>query len=202
MTSLNTQSMLKAKLAEPTDDALLRRISCGCEHSFNALFNKYWEKAYADAFKRIADTDIAKDIVQEVFVHIWVKRETLKILNLPAYLNVAIRNKVFKQLEKRANHMPFFDALENMPSVHSKADESLLGKEFISFYETLVKDLPDKGQNIFRLHYEEDLPTKDIAAKLGISRKTVQNQLRKAVKKLKVSLSPFLSLLVFFFDVV
>ncbi|TFF33986.1 sigma-70 family RNA polymerase sigma factor [Mucilaginibacter psychrotolerans] len=133
---------------------------------FNVLFNKYWEKAYADAFKRVQDSDIAKDIVQEVFVHLWEKREALNILNLPAYLNVAIRNKVFKQLEKRANHMPFFDVLDNMPSGHSKPDENLLGKELLNFYETLVNSLPDKGQNIFRLHYEEDLPTKEIAVKL------------------------------------
>ncbi|AMR31261.1 hypothetical protein A0256_07390 [Mucilaginibacter sp. PAMC 26640] len=202
MAVLNMQIILKDKLAQATDDALLRQISCGCKESFNALFNLHWEKAYADAFKRIADTDIAKDIVQDVFVHIWVKRETLKILNLPAYLNIAIRNKVFKHLEKQSNHIPFFDALENIPSDYSNGERNLLTKELTSFYETWVNNLPDKGQNIFRLHYEQDLPTKDIAAKLGISRKTVQNQLLKAVKKLKVSITPLFSLLIFLFNVV
>ena len=199
MISLITPSIPKAMSAPHPDDAfLLRQVGNGCERSFNALFTKYWEKAYADAFKRIKDTDLAKDIVQEVFMHIWVKRETLHILNLPAYLNVAVRNKVFKQVEKQTLHNSFFDVLDNIPSEHSNADENLLWKEFFDSYEVLVKSLPASRQTIFRLHYQEDLSTKAIAAELGISRKTVQNQLGKVMKKLKMSLLPLLPLLLFF----
>jgi RNA polymerase sigma-70 factor (family 1) len=199
MISLNTPSISKGESEPLLDDAfLLRQVSYGCEQSFNMLFTKYWEKAYADAFKRIKDADVAKDIVQEVFVHIWVKRETVHILNLPAYLNVAVRNKVFKQVERQSSHSLFFDVLDNVPS-HYKADENLLWKEFFNSYEYLVKSLPASRQTIFRLHYQEDLSTKAIATELGISRKTVQNQLGKVMKKLKVSLLPLLPLLAIVF---
>lgn len=183
--------------ANQIDDALLlQQIENGCKQSFNALYEKHWQKAYTEAYRRLKDSDQAKDIVQEVFTHIWIKKDTLHINNLPAYLNVAIRNKVFKLVEKQKNINPFFDILERMPATYMQADDNLLWKEFLISYEALLNNLPPKRQIIFRLHFQEDLPTKDIATQLGITRKTVQNQLGKAVEKIKGSLLPLLPLII------
>lgn len=188
---------MKPIVSNCTDDVLLlEQIEKGNKHAFNLLFEKYWGKAYAEAHKRLKDPDQAKDIVQEVFTHIWLKRESLHINNLPAYLNIAIRNKVFKLVEKQKTIHPFFEILEDMPATHLRADDSLLWKEFLISYEALLNALPPKRQIIFRLHFQNDLPTKDIATQLGITRKTVQNQLGKAIEKLKVSLLPLLPLLI------
>lgn len=178
------------------DVLLLQQIERGCKSSFNLLFEKYWDKAYADAYRRLKDSDLAKDIVQEIFTHIWLKRESLHIDNLPAYLNIAVRNKVFKLVEKQKHIHPFFDILESMPATNLKADDNLLWKEFLISYEALLNTLPPKRQIIFRMHFQEDLPTKEIASQLGITRKTVQNQLGKAIEKLKISLSPLLPLVI------
>jgi len=78
--------------------------------------------------------------------------------------------------------------LENIPQKNSEVDSNLLWNEFLKSYETLLQTLPPKRQEIFRLRYHEDLSTKDIAMRLEITRKTVQNQLGKAVEFLKVSL--------------
>lgn len=189
--------MMKPIESDYTDDVLLlQQIEQGSKHAFNVLYEKHWGKAYADAYKRLKDSDQAKDVVQEVFTHIWLKKENLHINNLPAYLNIAIRNKVFKLVEKQKYIHPFFDILEDMPATYLQADDNLLWKEFLISYETLLNALPPKRQIIFRLHFQKDLPTKDIATQLGITRKTVQNQLGKAIDKLKVSLSPLLPLLI------
>jgi len=177
------------------DNLLLQQIEQGCKHSFNLLYEKHWRKAYTEAYKRLKDSDQAKDIVQEIFTHIWLKRENLHINNLPAYLNIAIRNKVFKLVEKQKLIHPFFNILEDMPATYLQTDDNLLWKEFLISYEALLNTLPPKRQIIFRLHFQNDLPTKDIAAQLGITRKTVQNQLGKAIEKLKISLLPFLIIL-------
>jgi RNA polymerase sigma-70 factor (ECF subfamily) len=188
---------MKPIVSNCTDDVLLlEQIEQGNKHAFNLLFEKHWGRAYTEAYKRLKDTDQAKDIVQEVFTHIWLKRESLHINNLPAYLNIAIRNKVFKLVEKQKTIHPFFEILEDMPATHLRADDSLLWKEFLISYEALLNALPPKRQIIFRLHFQNDLPTKDIATQLGITRKTVQNQLGKAIEKLKVSLLPLLPLLI------
>lgn len=195
--------MMEPIKSNHTDDVLLlQQVEEGCKHAFNVLYEKHWAKAYAEAYKRLKDTDQAKDVVQEIFTHVWLKRESLHIDNLPAYLNVAIRNKVFKLVEKQKLIHPFLDILEDMPAAYQQADDNLLWKELLMSYEALLNTLPPKRQIIFRLHYQNDLPTKDIASQLGVSRKTVQNQLLKAIEKLKVSLFPFLSLLIMWLPII
>lgn len=170
------------------DDVLLQLVEQDCKQAFKVLFEKYWEKAYLDAYKRIKEYDAAKDIVQEIFTHIWINRKTLHIENFPAYIHVAIRNRVIKYITKQKLIHPFFDILDNIPEKNAQADAPLLWKEFFKSHEVLLESLPPKRQIIFRLHYQEDLSTKEISMQLGITRKTVQNQLGKAIETLKVSL--------------
>jgi RNA polymerase sigma-70 factor (family 1) len=179
------------------DAMLLQQIEDGDKQSFNTFFDKYWESAFSDAYKRTKDYDVAKDIVQEIFTHIWTHRQTVHIENLPAYLNTAIRNRVIKFFDKKKFVHPFYDILENIPGNNTEADADLLWKEFFKAYEQLLGSLPPKRQIIFRLRYQQDLPTKDISLQLGISRKTVQNQLIKAIETLKVSLLRFLMISIF-----
>lgn len=177
-----------------SDTLLLKQVELGSKQAFNVLFEKYWEKAYSDAYKRLKSHDDAKDIVQEIFTHIWIKRETLQINNLPAYLHVAIRNRVIKFIAKQKPIHPFFNILDNIPEKNSYADANLLWKEFFKSYEALLETLPPKRQEIFRLRFQEDLSTKDISMQLGITRKTVQNQLGKAIETLKVSVLRILTI--------
>ena len=174
------------------DQQLLKNIAKNCQHSFSILYEKYWESAYGSAYKRLKDSDQAKDIVQEIFTYIWFKRATLQIDNLPAYLHVSVRNKVFKHVDKQKSIHPFFAVLETLPALHLQTDSDLLTKEFFKAYENLVKSLSPKKQQIFRLRFEEDLSTKEIAQQLGLSRKTVQNQLTRAVIYLRTSLFLYL----------
>lgn len=181
---------------QSSDTLLLHQIEQGNTRAFDVLFEKYWKRAYSDAYKRLKNHDDAKDIVQEIFTSIWISRETIHIENLPAYLNVAVRNKVIKLVAKQKITHPFYDFLENISQESSKADLNLLWKEFSLSYESLLQTLPPKRQKIYRLRYHEDLRSKDIAKQLGISQKTVQNQLGKAVETLRISLLRILSVIV------
>lgn len=171
-----------------SDILLLQQIEQGSTCAFDILYEKHWQQAYSSAYKRLKNHDDAKDVVQEIFTYIWIKRETIHIENFPAYLNVAVRNKVLKVVAKQKATQPFFDILENILEESSNANSNLLWKEFVKSYESLLQSLPPKRQQIFRLRYNEDLRTKDIAEQLGITTKTVQNQLGKAVATLKISL--------------
>ena len=179
--------MLYAETKLINDNLLLSQLQKGSQKSFDALFNKYWEDALNVAFKRVKDLETAKDIVQDIFTQIWVNRET-PIENFPAYLNIAIRNRVLKFFAKQKPVHPFFDALENVAEKNFQADSPLLWKEFFHSYEYLINTLPPRRRDIFRLKVQEGLSTKMIASEMGIARKTVQNQLGKAIEMLKVSL--------------
>lgn len=175
-------------MSETLDDRLLlAQMQLGNKEAFNHLFNKYWPQAYAGAYKRLKDVDQAKDVVQEVFVNIWLKRET-SIQNFPAYLNIAVRNQVFKHAIKQKRSSPFLEVFHNLPAENQQPDANIRWNEFSSAYETLVTTLPPKRQRIFRLRFNEDMTTSAIAAEMGITRKTVQNQLGKAVEHLRAFL--------------
>ena len=188
--------MIQDELKENNDSVLLQQIEQGSTSAFDSLFEKYWPQAYSSAYKRLKNHDDAKDIVQEIFTHIWISRKTTHIENMPAYLHVAIRNKVIKLINKQKQAHPFFDLLDSVSENNLYADSPLLWKEFMKSYESLLKTLPPKRQAIFRLRYEENISTKAIAAQMRINRKTVQNQLGKAVETLKVSLLRILTLVI------
>src|SRR5690349_3578493 len=94
--SITFISMSQFDLKDVSDNILLQRTSEGDECAFKQLFQKYWQPSFSEAFKRIGDYDQSKDIVQEIFTHIWTHRETVSIENLPAYLETSIRNRVIK----------------------------------------------------------------------------------------------------------
>ncbi len=167
------------------DRILLLQLQEGKRTAFNILYNKYWEQTYSNAYKRLRDEDQAKDIVQEIFVSIWVNRHS-PINNLPAYLSISVRNQVFKLAAKSKNLTPFLDILDNIPAQNEKADSNILWQEFYRSYEAILLKLPPKRQQIFRLRFHDDIPTKTIASQMRISRKTVQNQLGKAIEQLRV----------------
>jgi RNA polymerase sigma-70 factor (ECF subfamily) len=167
------------------DKMLLLQLQEGKRCAFNILYNKYWEQTYSSAYKRLRDEDQAKDIVQEIFVSIWVNRHSL-INNLPAYLSISVRNQVFKLAARNKNLTPYLEIFENIPAQNEKADSNILWQEFYHAYEEILLKLPPKRQQIFRLRFHDDIPTKTIASQMQISRKTVQNQLGKAIEQLRV----------------
>lgn len=183
-----TFAMRQIKSIVTEDILLLQEIKGGSKDAFNILFEKYWETVYSTAYNRLKNQDDAKDIVQGIFTKIWQNRETQNIENLPGYLHVAIRNNVFKFLSKQKSLHPFFDILDNIEDKNLTADSNLLWKEFLKSYEALLETMPAKRQQIFRLRYHSNQTTKEISLQLGITRKTVQNQLGKAIESLKVAL--------------
>ncbi len=170
------------------DKLLLLKLKEGNEWAFDALYEKYWRGLYAAAFKRLDDPDQAKDITQDVFLQLWLKREETHIENLSAYLFTAVKNKVFNWLEKERKYTPVSELLLLLETSHDTADARLLKTEFVQTYEALINTLTLSQQQIFRLRYQEELSTSEIAEQLDISRKTVQNQLGKAVAQLRASL--------------
>ncbi|MEJ7692903.1 sigma-70 family RNA polymerase sigma factor [Daejeonella sp.] len=186
--------------AEIKDEELLQQIKQGSKQAFNILYERHWETTYANAYKRLKDHPQSQDIVQDIFVHIWLKQEELSIRNISAYLAVSVKNRVFKAVAKQDLISPFLDILQQLPATYSETDANIRWKEFYRSYEAILKALPSKRQVIFRLRFQEDLPTKVIANKLGLSVKTVQNQLGKAIEQLRVSLIHLMAIMVVFFS--
>ncbi|RXF68788.1 RNA polymerase sigma factor [Arcticibacter tournemirensis] len=169
------------------DKLLLMRMQEDSSEAFDALYEKYWELVYSAAFKRLNDPGYAKDITQDIFLQLWSRRKELVIDNLPAYLFTAVRNNVYKWMERDGKYTPIPDLLLQLEISKDDADAKILHKEFLKAYEALVGTLTSSQQVIFQMRYQQDLSTEEIAERLNISRKTVQNQLGRSIALLRES---------------
>jgi RNA polymerase sigma factor (sigma-70 family) len=177
-----------------SDHELLLLIKQEDQRAFDSIYQKYWQDLYNTAYKRSRDKEQCRDIVQNVFIDLWARRSELVIENLPAFLHTAVRFQVFKEITRKPAAAMFLDDLDLIISSPIHTDDPLLEKEIIDLLGYWIAALPAKRRLIFLLHYKEELSTRDISARIGVSRKTVQNQLTTASQSLRIRLTHFISL--------
>jgi RNA polymerase sigma-70 factor (family 1) len=175
-------------LYDAKDAELLTKLSEGSKPAFDMLYNRHWKQVFNAAYKRLNDEQQAQDIAQDVFVQLWIRGTKSPIENLSAYLQVSARNGVFKHFEKQGKLSALPDAIEEVTDEHDRADAGMLHQEFLKAFNELVETLPQQQRIIFRMRFEEDLSSQQIADQLEISPKTVRNQLGKALATLRTSL--------------
>ncbi|MEE1945828.1 sigma-70 family RNA polymerase sigma factor [Pedobacter sp. KR3-3] len=170
------------------DQSILLELQNGNDKAFDALYDKYWDFVYTSAYKRLQNTEQAKDITQDIFLKLWNARQNLQVANLPAYLQVATRNSVFKLLEKEQKYTPASEVMLECRTSAQQADTEILYRELFEAYQKMIGSLTTAQQTIFKMRYDQEQSTSEIAQALGISRKTVQNQLGKSINQLRESL--------------
>lgn len=188
--------MLAGKEHTIQDSILLIKLSEGCKHAFDALYEKYWSDVLDAAYKRIGDRDRAKDIAQEVFTSMWTRSTETPIENLPAWLYTVTKNHVYKVMQKQERFVPIPELLSELESYNDRADAAIIEKELLRAYEILIASLPDQQRIIFRMRYQDELSPDEIALKLELSPKTIRNHLGRAILKLKTTFMLFQLLLI------
>ncbi len=168
----------------------------GDRDAFSLLYKTHWPSLYNTAFKRTRNKEQCQDIVQNVLADLWVRRGTVEIENLAAYLHTAVRFQVFKLASRQPDTSAFLDSFEQVITATENADDPLREKEIANLINLFIAAIPEKRRTIFLMHYTEGLSTKEIAERLGISQKTVQNQLNTASQALRSRLTHLLSLLI------
>jgi RNA polymerase sigma-70 factor, ECF subfamily len=145
--------------------------------------------------KYVGDLDEARGLVHEVFVIVWDKFNNLPAdTNYRSYLYTAVRNKCLNHIRDKKKHV----MLEAVPEhkvvqLNTSMETSELEREI----EMGIQSLPEKCRMVFEMNRMEGLKYGEIADKLGISVKTVEAQMSKALSVLRTHLSEFLSLLIF-----
>lgn len=178
---------------------LLSSLSGGNAEALTIIYRKYWDRLFLSAYNVLRDKEACEDIVQEIFIQLWQKKEQLVIrTSLEAYLVSATRYQVFHLIKKGSNRKELFENLEERFSTDG-ADILLDVKETQKIIDCAVDNLPEKCKHIYKLSRENHLSYKQIAEQLHISPKTVENQLTIALKRLRNALGSFFWLLLFFF---
>lgn len=156
-----------------------------------SYFNEYFEVLHRYAYTMLKDSDEAKDVVQIIFIQLWEKRDTLAIRqSVRAYLYTATHNHCLNRIKSQQTRQRHYDHFATGEVQASTASEDQLylrelKKEVLSAMDTL----PDKCREIFYKSRFEEKTYPEIAKELGISIKTVEAQMGKALRTLRTLLA-------------
>lgn len=179
-----------------TDEQLLQLLIQDDQSAFETIYTRYWLRLYDAAYQRLKNEMQSEDIVQDIFVKLWNRRSDLHIQNLPAYLHTAVRFRVYSYVERNAVSKHFYAPFESITMADSsKADTLVLDKELLSLLHLYIETLPAKRKEIFLMYIKDHLTTGEIADRLGISQKTVQNQLGTSMQGFRKQVAPMVLML-------
>jgi len=182
---------------------LVKRLQQNEEEALTIIYKEYWEIMYMAAYNLVKDRSVCEDIVQEVFISLWQRREKLQIkTSLKSYLYTSTVYKVYDHFSKNKKMLKdeLFDNFENKIEA-SNPETKLMHEELIRHLDAIVDSLPDKCREVYKLSRENMLSNKEIAEQLNISQRTVEGHISKALKILKESLGVAVSIefIVYFF---
>lgn len=179
------------------DFALLALSKAGDEKGFSEIYERYWALLYRHAYKLLKDETQAQDIVQEVFVNLWDKIDSLDLQSsVNAYLYAAVRNKVLNVIQREKYQRRYMDSIIHfIERSEAVTDHKLREKMLQEKIEKEVAHLPEKMRHVFEMSRVHHLSYKEIAQELHLSDKTVKKQVSNAIRILRFKLSSFLSLL-------
>lgn len=175
---------------------LLRKIRTGDEMAFEKLFRLFYEGLCRYAQGMVNEPELAEEIVQDMFVQIWEKRQTLDFhTGIRPYLYRAVHNRCLNQIQHqkvRALHQQ--EILSTTSETFQPAGKAEFSELKERFNAALLK-LPEECRKVFKLSRENEFSYREIADYLGISIKTVENQMGKALRIMREELRDFLPLI-------
>jgi len=180
-----------------SDRELIDGLKEGSSECFSETYERYWEGMYRVANNILRDSALAEDVVQEVFVSLWTKKEQLAVHNLKAYLYQSVRYSVFKVIRDGKANSHFYSRLQDI-TTELVVNEPWLFKEQEDFLNRMLTNMPEKSREVFQLSRQENMTYKQIAQRLNVSEKTVEKRMSCALRFFKAHLSTNLCLILLF----
>jgi RNA polymerase sigma-70 factor (ECF subfamily) len=180
------------------DKKLIHGIVAGDEQSYNTLFNSYYRVLTVFAKKYLGDMDLSREVVQGVFVKLYESRHLLKnVDSLKSYLFRSVQNSCINELKRDQIHYKHQKRIQ-LRQEGNKDDmvEKMYASELEDRIFQIVSDLPGKCQQIFRMSRIDGMKNDEIASRLKLSKRTVETQISKALKTLRLKLEPYINLLI------
>jgi RNA polymerase sigma-70 factor (family 1) len=181
----------------PTDSDLLNQMAEGNEYALRTLYDRYWNKIYGYTIGKVGNQDTAEDIVQDIFIELWNRREDIMIERLEPYLYTAAKNQIINVIRKgiiRRHHedssySAYLSVVRNLD-----IEEDIAYKELRAAIQEGLEFLPDKTREIFRLNRLDELSAREVSILLDIPLRTVEYHIAHALRTMKVHLREYFML--------
>lgn len=158
--------------------------------ALEALYNNSADKLFRVSYQLVGSTEVAEGIVHNVFCDLWKRRKTIRVdVPLEAYVVKAVKYASFHYLKdkvKRENNK--MEILTLKPTFHNDTEQQLHTQDLKSEINNLIRLLPNRCQEVFRMSHEKFMSNREIASGLDISEKAVEKHITKALKFLRLGL--------------
>lgn len=169
------------------DSTLVGSLQQGDHRAFEKLFERYAQKLFVFSLSYLKNENDAEEVVQEVFLKVWVKRSALKTdTSFQSYLFTIAFNSIKKSFNLKAKNDQFkLDLIDSMDAGQELVDFERDYQLVLEKLEQFIDAMPDRRKEIFLQRKQEGKPVKQIAEEMGVSVKTVENQITEAMHFLK-----------------
>ena len=198
--ALLIEPLYRAEGMELENESIGTLLAQRDEAAFEQVFKTHFKRLHAYAFTILKDEVEAEEMVQQVFFKLWERNENLSLTgSVSAYLYRAVHNEslnYIKHQKVRSNHQ--LHVAYSMKNEVEHPAKKVMAGELEKKIHTALNELPEQCRTIFQMSRFDELKYREIADKLGISVKTVENQMGKALKLLREKLVDFLIFILLF----
>ena len=172
---------------EFADEILMAGIKKDDYTCYNQLFVRYYSRLCAFVFNLTQNYSASEDVVQELFIRLWIQRGKLEITeNISGYLYRASKNAALNYLRAEKSRQK---SIQNMPVQEWQSDDGLIEQiEFSAALNQCIGQLPERSRDVFMKSRFEGMKQQEISDQLGVSVKTIKNQIWKSLQFLKACL--------------
>ena len=178
------------KIDNISDNLLVTKIRQNDKDAFKSLYDRYSRKIYFFSLKHLNDTYEVEELVQSVFINVWENRRSLDPDNsIKSYIYKAVVNYIINYLRKKAIRASYIETeLKKGERSSDITYEQIFFEDLERSIDSIVGTLPAQQQKIFSLNRSEGLTHEEIARQLGLSVRTVENQMYRSVQLIRKTL--------------
>jgi RNA polymerase sigma-70 factor (ECF subfamily) len=185
-----------------SDAQLIVSLKAGDIGSYTTLYNRYFRLLYGYAYKKLWDKELAKDLIQNFFVTLWIKRTEITIdHSVSGYFFTVVNRRIADHFLHKGVEEKYVESLSAFIAEPSQPDHLIREKQLTYFINAEIQALPSRMREVFRLSRNEHLSHKEIAQRMGIAESTVNRQVSNALSLLKsrLDLVSWIMILIYFF---
>lgn len=170
---------------------ILLALAAGNHHAFRQIFDFYRSRVYGYAVRYLKSEELAEEIVQEIFLKLWVNRKKLnEVSNFGGYLRKLSVNRVLDEIRSQnAKRNSVLKSIQDWNELDTTTERKIYDKDSATYINNLLLQLPKQQRIVYTLCNIEGLKQKEVAEKLQLSTSTVKNHLKEAIKNLRTLLS-------------